>query len=131
MQEYLSRPFLIDGFKFDLRVYVLVTSCSPMRVYLYKDGLVRLSTQPYKAPTQDNIHMVRECVRDSRCALILTSKHPPPPLPSDHQLNMHLTNYSVNKHHEGMVKEAGEGRGGKRRGREESRNAVPFLMSRV
>lgn len=48
VQEYLSKPFLIDSFKFDLRLYVLVTSCDPLRVFLYRDGLVRLSTQAYK-----------------------------------------------------------------------------------
>lgn len=31
---------LLDGFKFDLRVYVLMTSCDPMRIFMYKDGLV-------------------------------------------------------------------------------------------
>ena len=38
----LLQPFLLDGFKCDLRVYVLVTSCSPLRVFIYKDGLVSL-----------------------------------------------------------------------------------------
>jgi len=38
---YLFQPFLVDGFKFDLRIFVLITSCDPLRIYVYNDGLVR------------------------------------------------------------------------------------------
>lgn len=37
------QPLLLDGFKLDLRVYVLVTACNPLRIFVYKDGLVRQS----------------------------------------------------------------------------------------
>ena len=33
---------VLDSYKFDLRVYVLVTSCDPLRIFLYNDGLVSL-----------------------------------------------------------------------------------------
>jgi hypothetical protein len=55
LQRYLSQPLLIDNFKFDLRVYVLVTSANPLRLFIFKDGLARFCTVPYAAPTAENI----------------------------------------------------------------------------
>ncbi|XP_076303863.1 tubulin polyglutamylase TTLL13-like [Lasioglossum baleicum] len=69
-QVYVARPFLIDGYKFDLRIYALITSCDPLRVYVYNDGLTRFATSRYKEPTGHNTSNVF----------------------------MHLTNYAVNKH---------------------------------
>lgn len=37
IQEYVDDPFLVDGFKFDIGVYTIITSLDPLRVYIY-DG---------------------------------------------------------------------------------------------
>ena len=71
-QLYIQKPLLIDGYKFDLRLYCVVTSVKPLRMYLMQDGLVRMCTEEYVKPTQKNL--------DNVC--------------------MHLTNYAVNKHNE-------------------------------
>jgi tubulin polyglutamylase TTLL6/13 len=84
-QQYVARPLLIDGKKFDLRIYVLVTSCSPLRVYIFKDGLVRMCTADYVTPNADNLE----------------------------QRFMHLTNYAVNKHSNNFEVNKGDDTGGK------------------
>lgn len=47
VQRYLSQPYLINGSKFDLRIYVYVPSFNPLRIYLFNDGLVRFASVKY------------------------------------------------------------------------------------
>jgi hypothetical protein len=47
MIRYLHNPYLIDGKKFDLRIYVAVTGVDPLRVYVHNEGLTRISTEMY------------------------------------------------------------------------------------
>ncbi|GAB9465826.1 hypothetical protein Gpo141_00003216 [Globisporangium polare] len=69
VQRYIDNPLLIDGFKFDLRIYVLVFSVHPLKLFIFKNGLARFCTSAFQRPTKRNLSQKR----------------------------MHLTNYAVNK----------------------------------
>ncbi|KFV76912.1 Tubulin polyglutamylase TTLL5 [Dryobates pubescens] len=68
VSRYISNPLLIDDFKFDVRLYVLVTSYDPLVIYLYEEGLARFATVRYDQASKNFKNQF-----------------------------MHLTNYSVNK----------------------------------
>eukprot|EP00826_Nyctotherus_ovalis_P010439 TRINITY_DN1274_c0_g2_i1.p1 TRINITY_DN1274_c0_g2~~TRINITY_DN1274_c0_g2_i1.p1 ORF type:complete len:566 (-),score=128.68 TRINITY_DN1274_c0_g2_i1:285-1982(-) len=75
VQNYIKDPYLIDGLKFDIRLYVLVYGCDPLRIFIHRRGLVRLATEQYEAPNRSNMENVY----------------------------MHLTNYAINKNSENFV----------------------------
>ena len=93
VQEYVDRPLLLDGYKFDLRLYVLVTSCVPLRIHIYRDGMARLCTMKYQS-AHDRSAGDKSCDKNGDWRF------------------QHLTNYAINKLHPDFS--AGEG-GTKRR----------------
>lgn len=60
---------MLDGKKFDLRLYVLIVGFDPIRAYLADEGLARLCTEDYKQPHAGNLR----------------------------NMFIHLTNFSLNK----------------------------------
>jgi tubulin polyglutamylase TTLL4 len=48
-QVYIERPLIITERKFDLRLYILVTSLDPMRIYIHENGMARFASHKYSA----------------------------------------------------------------------------------
>jgi hypothetical protein len=48
----LNKPFLMDGKKHDLRVYVAIVSYEPFVAFINEEGLARFCTEDYYEPVQ-------------------------------------------------------------------------------
>ena len=68
VSQYISNPLLIDGYKFDMRMYVGITSFDPLTIYVHDSGLARFATEKYSSSPE-----------------------------SYNNKFMHLTNFSINK----------------------------------
>uniref|UniRef100_A0A7R9V866 Tubulin--tyrosine ligase-like protein 9 n=1 Tax=Chlamydomonas euryale TaxID=1486919 RepID=A0A7R9V866_9CHLO len=77
-QRYVDNPYLVGGKKFDLRIYALVLSYSPLRVYLYRSGFARFTNTRYSSKKED-----------------ISNAY------------MHLTNVAIQKHAPGFDKSIG------------------------
>jgi len=53
-QKYISNVLLLNDRKSEIRVYWLIASLDPLRVYFYPEGSVRLCTAPYKLDDFEN-----------------------------------------------------------------------------
>ena len=73
ISRYITNPLLINGLKFDLRIYVVISCLDPLRIYIYNEGLTRFATESYDI---NNNHFSRYA---------------------------HLTNYSVNKNNSKFI----------------------------
>lgn len=40
IQEFVDKPLLVDGHKFDIGVYTIITSIEPLRVYIYNGDIL-------------------------------------------------------------------------------------------
>ena len=79
VQKYVSSPLLVDGYKFDLRIYALVTCVDPLRVDCTRRAVSVRRTPSSPACTSRNRQLRRA-------------------------KTMHLTNYSLNKHSADFVR---------------------------
>lgn len=56
IQEFIENPLLVDGHKFDIGVYTILTSIDPLRVYIYYgDILFRYCPQKYHPFDPENV----------------------------------------------------------------------------
>ncbi len=74
VSEYVYNPLLVNGLKFDMRIYVGITCYNPLRIYIFENGLARFATSDYSFDPS-----------------------------SKENLLAHLTNYSLNKFSENFV----------------------------
>ena len=67
-QKYIQRPFLVNGRKFHMRLYLVITNMQPLHAILHREGLVLFAATNYsnsRETFQDlNIHLTNAAIAD-------------------------------------------------------------------
>jgi len=60
VQKYIERPLLLNGRKFDIRIWVIVTE--DLKIYFYKQGYLRTSSGTFDLTDKNNfVHLTNHC----------------------------------------------------------------------
>jgi Tubulin-tyrosine ligase family len=54
VSKYIENPLLLSNLKCDLRLYILITSFEPLKIYIYDEGLARFACESYKSEDSSN-----------------------------------------------------------------------------
>ena len=67
-QRYITNPFLVDGRKFHLRLYLVITNMQPLRALVHKEGLVLFAASNYSSQIETyhdlSIHLTNAAVAE-------------------------------------------------------------------
>ena len=96
--KYIDDPYLINGMKFDMRIYVFVTSFLPLRAYIYENSFVRFATEEYK--NEDFVNLFRHITN-----FTINSKNPK--FVIDENSESGGTNWSLKAFKKYMIEERG------------------------
>lgn len=81
IQRYIMNPLLYQEYKFDFRLYVLVTSFTPLKAFIYKEGFARFGSRKFTLSGHrnndylDQIHLTNSSIQKKYDELIDNS-HP-------------------------------------------------------
>ena len=87
VQRYIPNPLLVSGYKFHLRMYLLLTQCKPsVRAYVHNDSHVMFCTLPFTMEDIDRASAFggRKATKNSKSA------------PPSFEKRAHLSNYDIN-----------------------------------
>ena len=78
ISKYIDNPHLIDGKKYDIRIFVLVSGIRPLRIYLNKEGFLHIAKENFTLENDyldnKNIHLTNYLNNNNKITNLIFSK---------------------------------------------------------
>jgi len=92
--KYISNPFLIEGKKFDIRLYVVITSFNPLKIYLNNEGIIRIASEKFSLSVTEIenpfIHLTNFAINEKNIKFNMNDKE---------NFNSNIWNFSMFKNY--------------------------------
>lgn len=59
VKKFNKKPLLLNGYKFDLRIYVVLCGFDPVQAFIADEGFARFCPSQYETPTEQNLGQVQ------------------------------------------------------------------------